>query len=137
MRTLFYTFSLRWWYLREFRKASSLFKGKGDSKAIDEEGKQYSGNKGKNDGGGLHADKTKTREQRTNDGYLGAQISETMDDDLQLSHRIHELQTEGQEEPDKVDIFEWVKTLIPLGISFIDINCRLHALQLGYTSEGG
>ncbi|XP_074628654.1 uncharacterized protein LOC141886399 [Acropora palmata] len=82
--------------------------GKGDSKAIDEEGKQYSGDKGKNDGGGLDAYKTKRREQSTINDYLGAQISEPMDDDL--SHRIHELQTEGQEEPDKVDLFEGTVT---------------------------
>ena len=72
--------------------------------AINDGGKQYSRNKGKNDGGGVHADKTETREQSTNDGYRCSQISETMDDDM--SRRIHEVETEGQEEPDKVDIFE-------------------------------
>lgn len=89
--------------------ASDVKEGKGDKKAIDEEGKQYSGNEGKDDEGGVEADKTKIQgqvqyEQETYDDDLGAQISETMKEDL--FHGIHELEMEEREELDKVTIFE-------------------------------
>ena len=89
--------------------ASYVEEGKGDKKAIDEEGKQYGGNDGKDYGGGAEADKTEIQgqehyEQDTCDDDLSGQISETTQGDL--SHRILELQMEEQEEPDKVAIFK-------------------------------
>ena len=83
---------------------SCLVQGKGDSKTINEEGKQYSGNECMDDRGGVHADKTETREQGTSVDYLGDQIRETVENDL--SNRIHELRMGEPRVPDKVDIFE-------------------------------
>ena len=76
---------------------------------IDEEGKQYVGSEGKDDGGGAEGDKTETHgqehyEQYTYDDNLSEQISETTEEDL--FHGIHKQQMKEQEEPNKVAIFE-------------------------------
>ena len=91
--------------------ASEEKEGKADKRATDEEGKQYGGNKGKDNGGGAVTDKTKIQEQEhceqgSSDDDLSAQIiiSETTEEDL--FHGIHELLMEEQEELDKVAIFE-------------------------------
>ena len=114
--------SLRLWFLRELRKisflsvplASDVTEGKGDKKAIDEGGKQYGGNESKDNEGGVEAGITEIQgqvrhEQDSYDDDLGAQISETTEEDL--FHGIHELLMEEQEELDKVTIFKWVITL--------------------------
>ncbi|XP_015776085.1 PREDICTED: uncharacterized protein LOC107354153, partial [Acropora digitifera] len=93
--------------------ASEEKEGKADKKATDEEGKQYGGNKGKDNGGGAVTDKTKIQEQEhyeqgSSDDDLSAQISETTEEDL--FHGIHELLREEQEELDKVAIFEGTVT---------------------------
>lgn len=77
--------------------------GKGDEKAIDEEGKQYSGNEGRDDGGGAQADKTETQgqkqyEQDTYGDDLRGPMSEAM--------KVHDIQLGEHEEQDKVAIFE-------------------------------
>ncbi|XP_044180813.1 uncharacterized protein LOC114963733 [Acropora millepora] len=89
--------------------ASDMRQGKGDKKAIDEEVKQFGGNKGKDDDGSAEADKMEIQgqehfKQDTYDEDLGGQISETTEE--YLSHGIYELQMEKQEQPDKVAIFE-------------------------------
>ncbi|XP_044167054.1 uncharacterized protein LOC122951082 [Acropora millepora] len=93
--------------------ASDVKEGKGDKKAIDEEGRQYGGNEGKDDGGRAEADKTEIQgqvryEQDTYDDDLGTQISETTEEDL--FHGIHELQMEEQEATERVTIFKGTVT---------------------------
>ena len=75
---------------------------------IDEEGKQYVGNEGKDDRRGDEGDKTETQgqelcEQDTCDDDQSEQISETTEEDL--FHGIHKQQMEEREEPNKVAIF--------------------------------
>ncbi|XP_074628473.1 uncharacterized protein LOC141886255 isoform X5 [Acropora palmata] len=95
------------------REASDVKEGKGDKKAIDEEGRQYGGNEGKDDEGGAEPDKTEIQgqvryEQDTYDDDLGTQISETTEEDL--FHGIHELQMEEQEATERVTIFKGTVT---------------------------
>ncbi|XP_044166053.1 uncharacterized protein LOC114949082 isoform X3 [Acropora millepora] len=90
---------------------SDVKEGKGDEKATDKEGKQYDGNKGKEDGGGAEADKVETQkeehyEQDTYDDDKSGQISEVMKKDF--PHAMQELQKE--EDQDKVAIFEGTVT---------------------------
>ncbi|XP_074628449.1 uncharacterized protein LOC141886248 isoform X8 [Acropora palmata] len=97
----------------EGSKTSDVKEGKGDKKAIDEEGRQYGGNEGKDDEGGAEPDKTEIQgqvryEQDTYDDDLGTQISETTEEDL--FHGIHELQMEEQEATERVTIFKGTVT---------------------------
>ena len=87
--------------------ASDVKEGKRDEKATDKEGKQYDGNKGKDDGGGAEAHKMEIQgeghfEQDTYDDDKSRQIGEVMKKDF--SHAMQELQKE--EGQDKVAIFE-------------------------------
>jgi len=86
---------------------------KGEQKAIDEGGKQFGGNEGKNDAGDAQADKKETQrqgyyEQDTHHDDIGGQRSEMMGKDLTCG--INELQLEEKEERDKVAIFEGIVT---------------------------
>ncbi|XP_074627687.1 uncharacterized protein LOC141885736 isoform X6 [Acropora palmata] len=91
--------------------SQSRIKGKRDEKATDKEGKQYDGNKGKDDGGGAEAHKMEIQgeghfEQDTYDDDKSRQIGEVMKKDF--SHAMQELQKE--EGQDKVAIFEGIVT---------------------------
>ena len=86
---------------------SDVKEGKGDEKATYKEGKQYDGNKGKDDEGDAEANKMETQEeehhkQDTYDDDESGQISEAMKKDF--SHAMQELQKE--EDQEKVAIFE-------------------------------
>lgn len=85
--------------------ASDVKEGKGDKKAVDEEGNQYGGNEGKDDEGGVEADKREIQGQEHYEkGSCDDDPSEMTGQDL--FHGIHELQMEEQEELDKLTIFE-------------------------------
>jgi len=113
----------KWSQMKEWRgiseekwsqmKASDVKEGKGDKKTIDEEGKQYGGNGGKDDGRSAEADKKELQgqehyEQGSCDDDSSKQTSEITAEDL--SCEILALQLKDQEEPDKVAIFEGTVT---------------------------
>ncbi|XP_044179156.1 uncharacterized protein LOC122960770 [Acropora millepora] len=85
---------------------------KGERKAIDEGGKQFGGNEGKDDAGDAQADKEAQRQgyyqQDTHHDDIGGQRSKVMGKDL--TDGINELQLEEQEERDKVAIYEGIVT---------------------------
>lgn len=88
---------------------SDVKDGKGEEKAIDEGGKQFGGNEGKDDAGDAQANKKEAQrqgyyEQDTHHDDIGRERGEMMGKDL--TDGINELQLEEQGERDKVAIFE-------------------------------